>query len=366
MLEQTLQNVSDLIGAEPEVETSNSLTSGHLSTIARTRQLVLAEIGRVQHPEESANGDDHDRDRDRDGHGQNTNTPRETFGYHVSPHSNTEDHSITIYPQEQAYPHPRSPSPLINRLFPTTTIYTYSHQESNLSRRLQRFCLEHTYRWLSDARSEPDLMARVFGLIPCIQDMPGIRRNYRRILRAEIGDPLEVVDKLPFYKLGGAGTHYPRIGPDGQPIYPDKLRRPGKILRRMTRILQRGGIQDWDEDWSGNFEPPNHGADGILAMSDADYLRVLDLDGEWFDCHDVQGYLEDRGVTLGASSTMWMEVPASTVGLLYGLSPDLSASQHYVSPVEMGATQYLGSSHYVLDVESFFECELPFSRHRIC
>lgn len=364
MLEQTLQNVSDLIGAEPEVEASNSLTSGHLSTIARTRQLVLAEIGRVQHPEESANGDDHDHDRD--GHGQNTNTPRETFGYHVSPHSNTEDHSITIYPQEQAYPHPRSPSPLINRLFPTTTIYTYSHQESNLSRRLQRFCLEHTYRWLSDARSEPDLMARVFGLIPCIQDMPGIRRNYRRILRAEIGDPLEVVDKLPFYKLGGAGTHYPRIGPDGQPIYPDKLRRPGKILRRMRRILQRGGIQDWDEDWSGNFEPPNHGDDGILAMSDADYLRVLDLDGEWFDCHDVQGYLEDRGVTLGASSTMWMEVPASTVGLLYGLSPDLSASQYYVSPVEMGATQYLGSSHYVLDVESFFECELPFSRHRIC
>ncbi|KAJ5973557.1 hypothetical protein N7481_010767 [Penicillium waksmanii] len=352
VLEQTLQNVSDLIGSEPEVETSNSLATGHLSTIARTRQLVLAEIDRVQHPsEESANGDD----RDHHPH----NTPRETFGYHVSPHSNTEDHSITIYPQEQAHPHPhphpRSPSPLINRLFPTTTIYTYSHQESNLSRRLQRFCLEHTYRWLSDGRSEPDQMARVFGLIPCIHDMPGIRRSYRRILRAEIGDPLEVVDKLPFYKLGGAGTHYPRIGPDGQPIYPNQLRRPGKILRRMTRILQRGGIQDWDEDWSGNFEPPNNGDDGILAMSDADYLRLLDLDGEWFDCHDVQGYLADRGVTLGGSSTMWMEVPASTVGLLYGLSPDLSASQYYVSPVEMGATQYLGSSHYVLDVESFFE-----------
>lgn len=208
-------------------------------------------------------------------------------------------------------------------------------------------------------------MARVFGLIPCIHDMPGIRRNYRRILRAEIGDPLEVADKLPFYKLGGAGTHYPRTGPDGQPIYPDRLRRPGKILRRMTRILQRGGIQDWDEDWSGNFEPANDG-DGRLAMSDADYLRVLDLDGEWFDCHDVQGYLEDRGLTLDGSSTLSMEVPASTVGLLYGLSPDLSASQYYVSPVETGATQYLSSSRYVLDVESFFDREFLTSYGVIC
>lgn len=355
VLEQTLQNVSDLMGPEAEIEPRSSLAVKGSSAFARTRQLVLAEIQRARLSDDDDDEHEHGH-QNRDAH--RLNTLRDIFGYHVS-HAQTEDSSIKNNPQEHAYPHPRSPSPLINRLFPTTTIYTYSYQESDLSRRLQRFCLEHTYRWLSDPHSNPTLTSRVFGLIPCIHDMPGIRRSYRRVLHAEIGGPLEV-DKLPFYKLGGAGTHYPRIGVDGEPIYPEKLRRPGKILRRMTRILQRGGIQDWDEDWSGNVEPRIGEEDG-MAMSDVDRLRALDLDGEWFDCHDVQGYLEDRGVILDGS-LMWMEVPASTVGLLYGFSPDHSASQYYVSPGEvsssdMSGTQYLGSSHYVLDLESFFDCE---------
>ena len=39
------------------------------------------------------------------------------------------------------------------------------------------------------------------------------------------------------------------------PIYPENSRRPGKILRRMVRILQRGGIQDWDEIGVGIGSP---------------------------------------------------------------------------------------------------------------
>lgn len=356
VLEQTLQNVSDLMTSESELEPRNSLGQpiGSWSTITHTRQLVLAEIERVRPSGDTGYDPD-------DNKGQTPHNLRDIFGYNVShPSHNTEDGAVKNHLQEQAdfYPHPRSPSPLINRLFPTTTIYTYSYQESDLSRRLQRFCLEHTYRWLSDPRSDPGMMSRVFGLIPCIHDMPGIRRNYRRIMQSEIGSPLEVVEKLPFYKLGGAGTHYPRIGPDGQPIYPDRLRRPGRILRRMTRILQRGGIQDWDEDWSGDVEPlaGEVGENGIWTMTDADRLRALDLDGEWYDCHDIQGYLEDQGVAMDGSS-MWMEVSTSKVKALYGFSPDHSASQYYVSPVEMSGTHPSTPYRYVLDVESFFECK---------
>lgn len=363
MLEQTLHNVSDLISTEIESSgiSNTSLTVGNLSKVARTRELILAEIEKVRSPTE-----DNNNNGSPNGDEITPETIRASFGYDVS-HSHIaflndqEDLRRKNRFQEHTYIRARSPSPLVNRLFPTTTIYTYSHQESDLTRRLQRFCLEHTYRWLSDPRSNPDLISRVFGLIPCIHDMPGIRRHYRRVLQSEIGDPLEV-NKLPYYKLGGAGTHYPRISRDGQPIYPDQLRRPGKILRRMMKILQRGGIQDWDEDWSGNVEPliGESGEYGGLAMSDADRLRALDLDGEWFDCHDVQGYLLDRGL-VSDDSSMWMKVPSSTVAMLYGLSQDHSVLQSYNSPSEassdMSGATYLGSAPYVLDVEVFFDCE---------
>lgn len=208
-------------------------------------------------------------------------------------------------------------------------------------------------------------MSRVFGLLPCIHDMPGVRRNFRRVLQSEIGGPLEV-NKLPFYTLGGAGTHYPRFGSDGQPLSPENLRRPGKILRRLARILRRGGIRDWDEDWSGNAEPDREDGPSqeSLEMNDEDRLRLLDLDGEWFDCHDVQGYLEHRGVVLDGSR-LWLEIPATTVHVLYGLSPDRSASQFYMSsdeasPLETSGSQYLSQSTYVLDVECFFDCECEY------
>lgn len=209
-------------------------------------------------------------------------------------------------------------------------------------------------------------MSRVFGLFPCIQDMPGVRRSSRRVLQSEIGGPLEIT-KVPFYTLGGAGTHYPRANDGGEPMYPVNTRRPGKILRRLARILRRGGISDWDEDWSGDLEPDIGDEQGekIRSLSDEERLRLLDLDGDWFDCNDVQGYLEYRGFVMQGSS-MWLEVPAATVGVLYGLSPDSGsdycASQLYVSPgeissSEMSVSQDPGPStfRYTLNVECFFD-----------
>jgi hypothetical protein len=364
-LEQTLQNVSDLLTADdPEVFTR--LTGS--SDLSRARQLALAEISKARELPEDVG----------DPVGQSTESLRDIFGYEVSHggrrNINNDDRKSLAFKHGQSqrkqsiYPHPRSPSPLLNRLFPSTTIYTYSYQESCLSRRLQRFCLEHTYRWLSDPNSEPPLMSRVFGLFPCIQDMPGVRRSSRRVLQSEIGGPLEIT-KVPFYTLGGAGTHYPRANEDGEPVYPVHARRPGKILRRLARILRRGGISDWDEDWSGDLEPDIGDQQGerIRSLSEEERLRLLDLDGDWFDCNDVQGYLEYRGFVMEGSS-MWLEVPAATVGVLYGFSPDSGsdycASQLYVSPGEISNSDVSGSQdlglstyRYTLNVECFFDCK---------
>ncbi|KAF3388974.1 hypothetical protein F1880_003229 [Penicillium rolfsii] len=367
-LEQTLQNVSDLLTAE-DPEKFNRLTGS--TDISRARQLVLAEISKA-------------RVVPKDGGypvGNTTESLRDVFGIEVShgqgnisyddrnsstSSSSKHDDSQRKQSLYRSYSHPRSPSPLLNRLFPSTTIYTYSYQESCLSRRLQRFCLEHTYRWLSNPNSEPSLMTRVFGLFPCIQDMPGVLRTSRRVLHSEIGESLEL-PKVPFYTLGGAGTHYPRANDSGDPVYPVNARRPGKILRRLARILRRGGISDWDEDWSGDLEPDIGDEQGekVRSMSEEERLRFLDLDGDWLDCNDVQGYLEYRRFILEGSS-MWLEVPAATVETLYGSSPDSGseycASQLYVSPTEIFSSdasepQDLGMStyRYALNVECFFD-----------
>lgn len=357
VLEQTLQNVADILGANAETHALSTVGSQD-DSLTRARQLVLAEI----HKTRSTSGEHSQTD-------PSLARLCDIFGYQVS-HAggNVKDAETTQYDMtnsQHTRQHARSPSPLLNRLFPSTTIYTYSHQESDLSRRLQRFCLEHTYRWLTDPHSDPSRMSRIFGLVPCIQDMPGVRRSFGRTLQSEIGSSLEG-QKLPFYKLGGAGTHYPRIGADGQPVYPENVRRPGKILRRLARILRRGGIQDWDEDWSGDAEPDLQDGIGLKerAMSDEDRLRSLDLEGEWFDCHDVQGYLESHGVILDGSS-LWLEVPATAVGVLHGFSPEGSTSRYYMSSedpssIELGGTENSSQSTYVLDVESFFDRESDF------
>ncbi|KAJ6103792.1 hypothetical protein N7486_004014 [Penicillium sp. IBT 16267x] len=346
VLEQTLQNVANLLNT-PDNNTPGTGSIAHDEV--RTKQLILAEINKTR---SSSDGTSLDRKQYIT---QSPDTLRDIFGYHVS---HTQDQAFESNPRRRSRSRSRSipggPQPLLNHLFPTTTIYTYTHQEAKLSRRIHRFCLEHTCRWLTDPHSDPALMTRVFGLLPCIHDLPGVCRYLRRVLQSEIGSPLES-SKLPFYTLGGAGTHFPRAGS------PENVRRPGKVLRRFARILRRGGIRDWDEDWSGDAEPDDRDAKSVVerAMSKEEQLRSLDLEGDWFDCYDVQGYLEHRGVVLDGSSVS-LEVPAAMVGDLYGISPNGSASQIYGSvsensPGDMSSWHYLSQSTYVLDVECFFD-----------
>lgn len=122
----------------------------------------------------------------------------------------------------------------------------------------------------------------------------------------------------------------------------------------MVRILERGGILDWDEDWSGDREPFR-----VVGMGEEERIRSLDLDGEWFDCHDVQGYLEFRGVVLDGSA-LRLRVPGSLVAALFGFSPS-SVSSLYTEPdgVAPDRVEYSRDA-YTLDVECFFDCEIAY------
>lgn len=150
-----------------------------------------------------------------------------------------------------------------------TENHTYSFQEIGFARRLQRYCLEHTYRLFTDPNSDPRENHRVFRLFPCARDRCKTQPRFRQILQGSNSDPLEILS-LPFYSIGGAGTHFPDLDEEGNAIYPVNSRPPRRIL----------GILPWSD-----FDLEGDGA-----------LDTYGLGGEWFDSRDVEGYLRHHGV----------------------------------------------------------------------
>ncbi|KAL4882996.1 hypothetical protein BJY04DRAFT_206630 [Aspergillus karnatakaensis] len=207
---------------------------------------------------------------------------------------------------------PNTPSPTYTL---STSDHTYSHLESRLSRRIQRHALERAYQTFTSPHSHPHEVYRMFRLVPCIKDPSQMLPRLQQLLSGGSSDPLEVAG-LPFYTLGGAGTHYPNHDDAGEPVYPEHMRKPGRILGILP--ASTGGERDRQE-----------------------LLQIWGMNGEWFDCRDVEGYLREQGVggsqniqclgnrafdlgffissMLCPCSVSWTNVILTLLGLLNGL-----------------------------------------------
>jgi hypothetical protein len=199
--------------------------------------------------------------------------------------------------------HHSLPSPLPTRQ------YTYAFQEVRFARRLQRYSLEHAYRLFAESSSDPGEIYRVFRLVPCVRDPDKTQPRFRQLLLGGCTDSLEVPG-LPFYSIGGAGTHFPDVDGEGNAVYPANSRMPRRIL----------GLLPWAE---------------LGTKGGGDPLEVFGLGGDWFDCLDVEGYLKLHGVEVDG-----------------GLFPALHIPR---GQAESDSTW----SSYVLDVEGFFSREFP-------
>ncbi|CAG7962830.1 unnamed protein product [Penicillium nalgiovense] len=154
---------------------------------------------------------------------------------------------------------------------------SYSFLESSFTRRLKRSSLEHAFRIFSDMRSDPLEVFRIFRLVPCFRDRAKMYPYFRNLVTSEQGNSLEIYT-LPFYCIGGAGTHYATKDGEGNPIYPSKMRHP----RRILGTLPMSGIPG---DQNSVYQTQSH-------------LELCGFGGQWFDCRDVEGYLRERGVDL--------------------------------------------------------------------
>ncbi|KAI9749113.1 MAG: hypothetical protein M4579_006993, partial [Chaenotheca gracillima] len=150
---------------------------------------------------------------------------------------------------------------------------TYSSSESTFARYLQRFTFEHAYKILSDPRTPTQDVAKVFALSLCFRSRDQILGRLRGIASKTSHD---IMDNwgAPYLHWGGAGTHYPRLDADG----------------RSLPIPNFWSVQSIGPYHFGPGQPIRN----LSALTD--HVDLSPFEGEWFDAHDVEGYLREKGV----------------------------------------------------------------------
>lgn len=128
-----------------------------------------------------------------------------------------------------------------------------------------------------------DSIRNKFRFLLSLMNREHLTSYYKASLQAQIDrSALDAWEAVPFYGLGGAGSHYPdpSSGPD-DPANPD---------------------------WPLVSDPLFELTTGLRES----------LDDTWFDARDLEGYLKERGVCLVAqpSSTLQHEASSTYVNVV--------------------------------------------------
>jgi len=165
-------------------------------------------------------------------------------------------------------------------------IRTYAHLEPTFGRRLQRFALERALHLLTMPSPPEQCIHHVFGFCMLFEPRETIISRLRTVLRKY--DESESLNYwgVPFYSLGGAGTHLAL--PES-----DSVRRIGNQgMQDVLKPAQSAGFG------AGPFD------EKVESVRDTGWLdrdmRMLlpGFQGEWFDCDEVEMWLVQRGVVV--------------------------------------------------------------------
>ncbi|EAS28966.3 uncharacterized protein CIMG_07712 [Coccidioides immitis RS] len=177
---------------------------------------------------------------------------------------------------------PRQPSPHHR--------YTYCFQETSFSRRLHRRCLEFGYSALTDPSFNEERLYRKFKFTFSLAKRDRVAHMFSTLLQRKAGEPLEFWNK-PFFYIGKAGMHYPYQDEFGNVIFPPNMHPPERAFGPL----------------------PFHNAERPHQFKSLDELiEAIGFGGDWFDCHDVEGYLLEKGIKLSSLSS-YVLVPPSAI-----------------------------------------------------
>ncbi|KAJ5915382.1 hypothetical protein N7466_011315 [Penicillium verhagenii] len=135
---------------------------------------------------------------------------------------------------------------------------------SDFIKKLHLAAIYQGYVALCDQSIGLDQLQRPFGLMFSMMNRECLASYFKAEYNAQLSQNLLVGwDEVPFFRLGGAGTHYPAPSTQGQSA--------------STQFVP-------DKRW-GIVEEP-------LSLVPSDIQEQLK--GEWFDLHDLEGFLRQR------------------------------------------------------------------------
>lgn len=153
----------------------------------------------------------------------------------------------------------------INSFYPLQAPQGSSVEYSTFSKRLRVACLLQSYAALGDPSISSKRLRRPFRLLWTLMDRERMTTFFEAALNAAVVEKrIEDYQEIPFFALGGAGSHYSR---------------PSALTD--TFPYSRGRLQ--------------------LESDTVSQLPVdvqQEFDGTWFDMQDLEGYLHENKVQL--------------------------------------------------------------------
>jgi hypothetical protein len=220
--------------------------------------------------------------------------------------------------------------PTIEKPLKATQPYTYSFQETTFSRRLHRLCLERAFRNLTAPDIDPDYLTRAFRFTFCFSNKKSMLIRFQELLKRKAGESLENWN-VPFFRVGGAGTHFPRLDEAGRPIYPPNMHSAASVFRPLR----------WLE-----VETPR------AESTTERMLEAIGYGGDWFDSHDVEEYLKTKGIHLDGTSS-FIEIDPSAISL-----PPLTSTASTPTLDAAGSPIRTPSSSVTPHLEGFLDQEV--------
>lgn len=230
--------------------------------------------------------------------------------HHEDPSRRQQDQGLLLSPSSpKRVPYPEVPNPIgaprsLVSLPPSTSNVTSPRPPSTTTspvalstfiNQLRLACAYNAFETLSDPTVALDCVRNKFRFLLSLMSRENLTSYYKASLQARIDrSALTPWEAVPFFGLGGAGSHYPR---------------PSSSTPRSD-ASEDAAQRDW----------PLVG-DPLLSFS----AQIRDsLDDTWFDVRDLEGYLREEEVYLVACplSTPQPEVSAKhtdVVRLLQGV-----------------------------------------------
>jgi hypothetical protein len=155
--------------------------------------------------------------------------------------------------------------------------YNHPILDATFSHRLHRACLKRALRVITNPGSYQGHTPCGLRFMLCFSNQRQLFSHFQELSKHNIGESLEDWN-YPFFRIGGAGTHYPRLDDQGKSLHYLNVHSPAKALQlalpRMGKASNKG--------------------ESVEKM-----LKTMGLEGDWFDAHDVEQYVHEKGIAGG-------------------------------------------------------------------